>query len=610
MSAESLVNPETLSGAATGPLTPPPPQAWWLDAGDGAVLAFLHRAARDGAVGVLLVPPFGWDNMASYGPRREWAAHLAAGGFPVLRCDLPATSDSAGGPWTQEIVPSWIRAVSAAAEHLREQTKCRTVVALGLSIGGLIALSAAAQGAPIDHFVLWATSAGGAGYERELRAFARLEQSRLPPEERDSTRGDLGQGDLIAGGYVLRTETREAIKALDASALTLADPQARRALLLGRGRHPDEALQQSLAAQGITVDVSDGDGYADLLIEPQFSRLPDPVRSEVDAFLASLRDGPAVDRGGSTPALTATLDPVSIHTHGGPAVHEAPWWIDHRGARQFGILSSLEREPRCVTGAILIGGTGHRIGPNRMWTEVARRWAARGVSTLRIDLAGAGDAETVQPPDIAGLYAPDCVAQTVGAVDAFREQTGAEKIIVVGLCASAFWAAYAALERPEVVPVALNLPFMVWNPFETARHSGRLYRNKLRQGRTLKRVVTGDIDFGQALRRVPDILNLGRFTGRRQRSAATTPTSVLEALDARGQHSWFMFAGAEPLGDDMRPGGALDLARWRNLRIDAFGSDSDLHTLRPLWVQKHIHAGIDRILEAELAAPATTADTA
>ena len=118
-----------------------------------------------------------------------------------------------------------------------------------------------------------------------------------------------------------------------------------------------------------------------------------------------------------------------------------------------------------------------------------------------------------EPADIAGLYTSDCVEQTLDAIDAFRAQTGVEKVIVLGLCASAFWAAHAALKRPEVVPVALNLPFMVWNQVETSKHSGRLYRGKLRQGRTLRRVLTGDVDFGQALSRVPDILNLSQFFG-------------------------------------------------------------------------------------------------
>ena len=86
-----------------------------------------------------------------------------------------------------------------------------------------------------------------------------------------------------------------------------------------------------------------------------------------------------------------------------------------------------------------------------------------------------------------------------------------------------------------------------------------------------------------------------------------TPIAVLDALDARELHSW----SCSPARNDSRrhqPGGGLDLTRWPNLRLDAFGSDSDLHTLRPLWVQNMLHARVDRILEAELPAAAVASD--
>ena len=41
----------------------------------------------------------------------------------------------------------------------------------------------------------------------------------------------------------------------------------------------------------------------------------------------------------------------------------------------------------------LNAGPQRRIGPNRMWVETARRWAALGVPTVRIDLTAIGDAQ-------------------------------------------------------------------------------------------------------------------------------------------------------------------------------------------------------------------------
>ena len=41
----------------------------------------------------------------------------------------------------------------------------------------------------------------------------------------------------------------------------------------------------------------------------------------------------------------------------------------------------------------LNAGPQRRIGPNRMWVETARRWAALGVPSVRVDLAAIGDAD-------------------------------------------------------------------------------------------------------------------------------------------------------------------------------------------------------------------------
>ena len=166
----------------------------WLTASTGPVLAWLHPGAPAPPVGVLFVPPFGWDNMASYTPRRRWAEELAATGVPVVRFDLPATGDSSGEPSMTGLVGGWVDSVATAAAWLRERSGCTAVVALALSAGGLLALKAAADGAPIDHFALWATQSSGAGFIRETTVFSRLEAARLAPADRDESRGRSPRG--------------------------------------------------------------------------------------------------------------------------------------------------------------------------------------------------------------------------------------------------------------------------------------------------------------------------------------------------------------------------------------------------------------------------------
>ena len=405
----------------------------------------------------------------------------------------------------------------------------------------------------------------------------------------------------MAGGYVYSAETLGDLKALDSETLALPESGRRRALLLGRGRDPDARLRTALAKQGVTVTVRRGEGYEDLLVEPQFSRLPAAAAQDVAEFIASL----AVDGPGAQPAEpTHTREPpasAAVITPGdGPQVRETVLKIDHCGEVLIGTLTEALDKRGPLT-AILIGGTGHRMGPNRMWTELGRRWAQRGVSTLRVDIAGAGDAQTMLPSEIAPLYTlSDIVEQTRDVVDALRARTGCRRILLVGLCAGGFWAVQVAMRDPDVVPVALNLPLLVWNELESSQRIGRIYRGKLMQGRTLARIVRGEVDFANGFRRVPAMLGLRVARGDSATLPAMTPVEVLDALAAREQSSWFVFAGEELLGADMQRGGPLDATSRPRLKMEVFGPRSDLHTLRPLWVQRELFARLDRALESEL----------
>ena len=474
------------------------------------------------------------------------------------------------------------------------------MVALAISVGGLLALRAATQGAPIDHFALWACQAKGADFEREIRAFSRLEQARLAPDERDSAHGVVPQGAIVAGGYLLTAETRAGLGAVDVATLQLPAASGRHALLMGRGRKPDGGLHERLKAQGVTVTTSDGEGYDDLMIEPQFAKLAMTAVADLSTFIATLSDVPAPPRAVRTRAAAPTQ--ATIEQPDAPPVLETFVRIGHANRHDLvGVLSEPVQLAAGEVGAVLIGGTGHRMGPNRMYTEMARRWSARGVATMRVDIVGAGDAGTAAAPDVATLYTDeDCVQQTLAVIDAFQVRTGCRKVLVLGLCASAYWAVHAALQRDDIVPVALNLPFLLFDPGETSRHAGRVYRDKLRQSRTLKRIISGDIDFRQAIRHIPDVLNLSRHAGAGPLVGPASPEALLTRLSERELNSWFIFAGTEPLGKDMSPGGVYDLAARPHLRLDAFGPNSDLHTLRPLWVQRTLHACVDRALDAEL----------
>ena len=71
-----------------------------------------------------------------------------------------------------------------------------------------------------------------------------------------------------------------------------------------------------------------------------------------------------------------------------------------------------------------------------MWVEAARRWAAQGVPTLRLDIEGIGDADGGTTPyvDSAQLYVAELVPQVLAALDALKDRGIGDRFVVAGLC--------------------------------------------------------------------------------------------------------------------------------------------------------------------------------
>jgi alpha-beta hydrolase superfamily lysophospholipase len=600
---------------------PPPARPVYVGAGPEPAFGLFHPAAGSAAprLAVLLCPPFGWEDMCSYRSRRDWAEHLAAEGRPTLRLELPGTGDSPGGatgPGGAGRLDAWSRAVADAARWLRATDGSPRVVALGIGLGGMLAVAALAAGAPIDELVLWATPARGRTLLRELRAFGRMEDGPLldagVPDE-----PPLGAGSLAAGGYVMSPATVAALEALD---LTDAGPlpAAGRALLLERdGIPPDRRLHAALEAAGTPVTVAPGPGYAAMLVEPQEARPPRAVFAAVSAWL----DAGLSPAGDPAPAAAPPAEPVAQRASvelecGGDRIRETPLALDRLDPALFGVLAEPTCERAGLTAVLLNAGPQRRTGPNRMWVEIARRWAARGVPTLRVDLAGIGDADgdTDAFADVAAFYVPEYVGQVRAVLDELEARGLPGRFVLVGLCSGAYWSLHTAAQDPRVAAVQLLNPrALIWDPWVYARREGAMYRGAILRAGTWRRIVRGEVDFvkpfviaGALLRRaalVPFRL-AGRLTARRRPRAAGGDELDLafDALRDRGTAALLLFAGDEPLHADFEREGRLErLDRWPNLRLEHLPVSADTHTLRPVWLQRQVHEIVDRALEAELA---------
>jgi alpha-beta hydrolase superfamily lysophospholipase len=572
-------------------------QRFYLDAGDDSAFAIFHPA--EGSSAVLMCPPFGWDDICSYRSRRVWAERLAEAGHPTLRFDLPGTGDSAGSATDASRVEAWAAAVHGAAAWLRADSGRRRTVAIGIGLGGLLAMLVAAGGGPIDDFVLWAVPAGGRALLRELRTFARIEAANIaasgapepPPQP---------AGVLAPGGFIVTAETQAALEALELPGLPPQPGTRRRALLLGRDGIPAaKELARQLQDAGVEVDVADGDGYGAMMAPPDLARSPTAVFERVDAWLAAAPRDEAEPR---RPPVPPTRGSIEIAV-GAARVHERPVDVACGSGRLFGVLSEPAGVPPAELSLVLLNaGAIRRVGPNRMWVDFARRWTAQGVPAFRLDLEGIGDAagEGERYTDVSELYVPEFVGQVRTALDALEARGVPPRFALLGLCSGAYWAFHAACADDRVsAAIMLNPRILFWDPRLDPARDARKLRGQLFDGRSWRKRLRGED--GLDMRR---LISLTRWlAGSRADTPAASVAPAIERAfdelrDAR-KRAIFLFCDGEPLRDELYENALLPPPdRWPNVELEVLpGGD---HTLRPLWTHEQVHAAVDRALAGEL----------
>ena len=582
-----------------------PARPIYLEVEPDSIFAMIHEPpdGRVAETAVLICPPWGWDEVASYRSRGAWADRLAAAGHRTLRIDLPGAGDSAGTPAGPDRVGAWSRAIGAAAAWLATQPGTSRVAAVGLGSGGLMAGIAIADGAQIDDLILWAAPSSGRTFLREQRAFGALRQSRLGLAG-DPSSTVLPDGWLEIGGFVLSAETIAGIAPLQLASMPLGRLQ--RALILERdGMGRDREVEAHLTRLGVAVETGPGNGWKDMVFHPEQYRPPVVVFDTVAAWLARAPSGQQSNVRKEPPRMEDRLE----SWEDGVRIRESTVRIHQPFGQLFGILGEPVAAPQATICAIFLNaGAVRRIGPNRMWVEASRRWNAAGVPTIRMDFEGLGDADgdPRRYLDVGNFYTPEFGAQVSATIDHLEGHGFGRRFVLIGLCAGGYWAFHTAAADPRVVAaLVVNPRAMVWD-------DGLLERREARKvGRILEpahwhRILRGDIPVSRlvgvskafartaagAAMRLPR-----RFDPGRSDVAPEDPTERrLDALRDHGSRVALAFSGDEPVRDELEADGILSrLDRWPNVVLkDLPGQD---HTLRPIEAQRAMHDLLDGELE-------------
>lgn len=558
----------------------------------GGIFALLHpgQPAQEGPTAVVLVPPFGSEEVASYRERRWLADELAAAGYPTLRIDLPGAGDSAGTPADPGRLAAWTAAVGAAVERMRQEGPRVAVLACGL--GAIPATLALAGGVRVDDLVLWAAPETGRAAVRRLRSLSRLQPNRVEPGGADGP--GLPEGWLEVGGYALDPGTLRELAAVDLAELGTG---AGRVLLLHRDGMPAaDVLAAAWRSAGAQVETAPGDGYDAMLEHPQRTN---PPREVAERLVAWLRAGaPAAPAAAAARGAVATRLPVT----GGAEVAFA---CEGSEGRLFGILAEPEVQQDGPCLVLFNAGAQRRTGPNRMWVEAARRWVASGVPVLRVDVAAIGDADGDEGAlrEDAAFYRATVLEDARAVLDELENRGIARRFVLGGLCGGAYIAFHLGATDPRVTSVCLvNPQALVWREdLHEQREARKLRRAMSLQG--WRDLMGGRISL-QAV--MPSLLAALRLRLAWRSNAGPAAGEVVEVASIQdgldrlrdsGTRVVLGFSGEEPLVRDLEADGTrARLAAWANLTWDELpGSD---HELRPLQAQRAAHSLVDQAVRA------------
>lgn len=505
-----------------------------------------HAAAPATGVGLIIVPPFGYEAICAQRALRHLAEEAAQAGVIAVRVDLDGTGNSAGDGLDPQRLECWLASIEDACELARSEGAERLVL-VGVRLGTALATLAAGLRHDVAGLVAIAPVPSGKALLREGRLLQMT--LGLTPSPAGMLGGTGDTQELV--GFALTAATREALGAIDLCKLTSAPAPA--VLLVDRDDlAANDAWAAHLASLGVKVDHRRLPGYVEMVLDPHRAQIPQQI---IDAAVGFARTRPP--SGGDTARRrdAVLLKPqVALGSIDAPICEEVVALDECLRA----ILTRSAAAPRRAVILLNAGAVG-QIGPNRLHVVLARRLAAAGDLVIRMDVSGIGDSRVRAGAEENVVYSEHAVADVGIAVDWVR-RSGVAEVAVVGLCSGAYHGFKAALAgQPIDKLVAINPLTFHYRPgmpldfaaFRVAADAMR-YRKSIASGTSWRKLLHGQVD----IVRVARVL-LHRFFGavrrplrdamRRLRVPLVDDLgSELDVLARRGVALRFIFAEGDP----------------------------------------------------------------
>ncbi|MBC7957200.1 MAG: alpha/beta hydrolase [Cytophagales bacterium] len=592
------------------PVSAPEPQPFYFGPEGAELFGWLHGpdAARRQGLGLLICNPFGFEEACAHRSLRHFAEAASAAGFPSLRFDMAGCGNSQGDEFEANAPTKWLRCVHNAIDTLKTAGGVSQVLVLGVRLGATLATLAASERDDVAGLIAIAPVVRGRTYIRELTMLGQT----------GSAPGERADGSLESAGFLMTRETAASVSQVDLRALTQAP--APRVLIVER----DDVTGVSewaptLKQFELDVRVQRWPGYALMMEDPQRAVVPDAmvagVMACINEWASQVKLAPVA---AEPPQRTALRCKLPAPDGSAAQVLETPVHIDTGTAtRLFGMLVTPEitdasASPRPAV-LMLNSGAIHHIGPNRLWVRLARRWAARGMTVLRLDIAGIGDSPPRPDAQENVVYSPHATQDVAAALDYLRTQVGASECHLVGLCSGAYHSFKAAVAGQPVASATMINPLTYFWKKGTQLSDVKEYeldeliakfRGKVFTREPWLKLLHGQLDVrlvaAVALRRVWGLLapNLTEAARVLHFPLRHNLAGELESAVQRGIRLRFVFAARAPGFVLLRKqsGRAMKRLLERKSATIDFIADAD-HTFTRLEARERLVAVLDRLMQ-------------
>jgi len=458
----------------------------------GTVGLFTSPVAPSRGTAVLLLSPWGFEEMCVRKFWRILAEDLADIGVASLRFDYAGTGDALDAADEGEGLVPWQETALAAAAKLKTLSGCERLILVGQGLGGTIAAALADRLAGIDGIAFLAPVVSGRAYLRELTVWSKMiDESMGLSEAQRQTEG------VTVASLRMPDSAADAVKKLNLMALDRLGTAG--CLVLTRpGRPGDADFARHLQTLGPHVAEAVYEGYDDLVSNPTVATMPVTAGRKIVEWVQSIA-------GNTTKAVPTDLAPPVADPLVGEGFRETPLRFG-AGNRMFGILCEPQGTRTGATALLLTTAYDRHAGWGRMSVSMARALARDGIASLRFDTANVGDSPPLSGVPEQVLYSREQHRDVTEALD-FLEKRDLLPAYAVGRCSGGYLAFQAAVRDARCGGLITVNPYSFhWDESRSvdealrfAPRSLETYGRKLLQMETLKRLFGGQIDAKSAI---------------------------------------------------------------------------------------------------------------